>query len=368
MIKRVPDIFFYNPTCEYAIANGSPSWQPNKLLQKMESNMATLPMFFAEQNDFVLVDRIPSESFLENFCMLGLSVPDFITKEDAFSQTDFLNIPKGKLCPWGWSPSVHRLLHVFKNSCSAEFQNSPVFNWKPELKDFYSRRFSMSVLESFISEYHSEITIPKGLTGEICYRIDQLEMLLGKWGKLMVKTPLSSSGRGLQPVTITPVHPKVWEKVLGIIGEQGFVVAEPLLNKVADMAFEFEMKDKKIEFVGFSHFITDKNGRYLGNYLNGMPEEYNDQLKYFIESASNKIVPQLISILQKTQLSSYYEGFFGVDTLIFSDETGCLKINPCLEINLRRNMGLLALTLNTLIDEGKKAIFSTFYSLESNFQ
>ena len=183
----------------------------------------------------------------------------------------------------------------------------------------------------------------------------------------MIKAPWSSSGRGLQPITKTPVHPKVWEKINGIITDQGYVMVEPLLNKAFDLAFQFEMKKEKIKYLGVSNFITDKKGQYQGNFLNGLPLDLPFQLTEFITSIPETILPPLIKILESSALAKLYEGNFGVDTLIFWDENKNLKINPCLEINVRQNMGLLSLQLEKLIYYGIKGIFSTYYDPRKSF-
>ena len=54
MTENLPDIYLFNPTCEYAVANGHTSWQPNRLLQKMEEDLGTLPLFFARPQDVIL--------------------------------------------------------------------------------------------------------------------------------------------------------------------------------------------------------------------------------------------------------------------------------------------------------------------------
>ena len=46
------NIFYFNPTCELAIANGSFSYMPPRLLRDFEQDCASLPFLFASPNDF----------------------------------------------------------------------------------------------------------------------------------------------------------------------------------------------------------------------------------------------------------------------------------------------------------------------------
>jgi hypothetical protein len=351
----------FNPTCEYAVANGNESWQPNMLLQKMESDLAILPLFFTQPNDYVLVDSYPTGGYISELLELELQLPEFILKNKAFLQTKFINTPKGKLLPWGWSPAAHKLLKPLKKSCSIDFLTSPVSTWKPEYRDLYSKKFAREILIEISNHIESQIIIPTELQSSICTSPTEIEKLLKQWGKLMIKAPWSSSGRGLQPITKTPVHPKVWEKLKGIINEQGYLIVEPFLNKVMDLALQFELKNKKVTYIGVSRFITDKKGKYMGNCLNGYADSTAPEVRYFADSIPEKILAPLITVIESSKLALWYEGFFGVDTLIFQDKNKQLRINPCLEINVRQTMGTLSLQLEKLVHPDKKAIFRTFY-------
>ncbi len=361
MTTGLPDIYFYNPTCEYAVANENISWQPNLLLQKMEADLAILPLYLSSNNDYILVDSIPSSNFLEYIFRLNISHPTFITKKEALHNKNFLNIQKNKLLPWGWSPAAHKLLEPLKKNCSENFTLSPVSRWRKESKELYSKNFAKEIQQRIRGEIEPEIRLPEEMQTQTCTTKEEIEHLLTRWEKLMTKAPWSSSGRGLQPITKTPVHPKVWEKIMGVIQEQGTIMVEPYLNKVMDLALQFEMKNGKIQFLGISRFITDKKGQYQGNFLNGFPDSLSSEVKMFANELPPKILSTLTKTLERSKLALFYEGFFGVDTLIFRDTDNKLKINPCLEINVRQNMGLLSLHLEKLIVPEKKGLYKTYY-------
>ncbi len=362
MILNVkPDIYFFNPTCEYAVGNGSPNWQANRLLQQMEADLDLLPMLFATSKDAVLVENIPSLQHLELFQKLGIQIPEFILKKEAFLNSVVLSRSWNSVKPWGWSPAAHKLLTPFKKYCSEDFKKSPVFNWRDEYRELYSKKFSLGILKRLLLEFPNENFIDKDQTASVCYQKEDVEKLIAKWNNLMIKAPWSSSGRGLQPITKTPVHPKVWEKLLGIIKEQGYAMAEPLLNKKLDIAFQFKAEKQKIFFVGISNFKADSNGRYLGNHLNGLPDSIDPDVLTFAQFVPQIIVEPLIHVLESSDIARNYEGYFGVDALIYEDQIGKLKINPCLEINLRYNMGLLSIYLEQLLVPGVKGLYKTWY-------
>jgi hypothetical protein len=276
-------------------------------------------------------------------------------------------MPKNKLLPWGWSPAAHKFLSQFKQSCSVEFRQSPVFNWNTVHREITSRKFAAGILKKLQAILNTDYILPVELIPKVCTCQKDFENAIQQWGNLMVKAPWSSSGRGLQPITKTPVHPKVWEKVMGIVKEQGYAIAEPYLNKVLDLAFQFELKKGKVEFLGISNFCTSKKGQYEGNRLNGLQKNIEKNVLEFVDFAVLEIRQPLINAIETSEMAMYYEGVFGVDTLIYSDENDTLKINPCLEINVRYTMGLLSLLLEKLIAQNKQGVYRTYYQPGTSF-
>jgi hypothetical protein len=73
-----PDVYYFNPTCELAVANGSFSYMPPHLLQEMERDLSILPFAFAHESDIVLTDNPPSPDFKMRLQNAGFAVPKFI--------------------------------------------------------------------------------------------------------------------------------------------------------------------------------------------------------------------------------------------------------------------------------------------------
>jgi hypothetical protein len=367
MNDKLPNIYLFNPTCEYAVANGHSSWQPNRLLQKMEEDLGALPLYFANPNDVILVKKVPPPEFLAALKKINITPPRFLHLNEVVKNPEFISAPKDRLLPWGWSPAAHRLLKPLKPSCTEDFQTSPVANWKPEYREIYSKKFALELLQKLLPELPADKVLSPHLIPVVCFTKPEIENCIERWKKIMVKAPWSSSGRGLQKVTKTPVVEKVWEKLLGIINDQGYAIVEPLLEKVLDLAFEFDLQNGKASYLGISRFLTDDNGRYQGNLLNGWPLETNLEITAFAETLPGMILKPLVESIEESLLAKYYEGIFGVDMLIFRDETGNLRVNPCLEINVKQTMGWLSLKLENLILPNKKGVFKTFYNPKQSF-
>lgn len=365
--KSLSNIYLFNPTCEYATANGNSSWQPNKLLTKMEEDMATLPLFFAKADDIVLVKQIPPAGYTESLRLIGINPPHFYLLNSLSDNTGPVTKTAGWLLPWGWSPSAHRILSPLKQYCSEDFLNSPVSQWSSENRELYSKKFAVEVQKVIISKLPREIMPSKYLEPAICSREDEIMSLVQKWGKLIIKAPWSTSGRGIQPITKLPVVRKVWEKINGMIKQQGYVIVEPLLDKKSDMALQFKISGGKITYLGISRFFTDRKGQYQGNFLNGWPDHSDRETAFFVDSLPSVLTGPVIETLEASGLGKLYEGHFGVDTLIFCMDNHRLKVNPCLEINFRYNMGLLSLTLEKFIKSDKQGTFRIFYEKSKSF-
>jgi len=366
-MSSLPSVYFFNPTCEYAIANGSPNWQANQLLQSMEADLSVLPMYFATGSDIVLVHQLPPNEFFDEISQLLPELPKFVLKTEVNTNPTFTHPPKNELRPWGWSPAVHKFLEPLKPSCSAHFKRSPIANWHEKQRNLYARAFALNILKQIQQKKIADFILPEHLTPLVCTTQNDFEVAHSKWEQIMVKAPWSSSGRGLQPVTKTPVHAKVWEKLLGIVSEQGYAIAEPLLKKVADLALQFEISNREVRFLGISNFYTNNKGQYIGNWLNGLPENADKKLVEFMFTAIETIKPALIKTIENSELATYYEGVFGVDMLIYSNSDNSFGINPCLEINLRHTMGLLALQLEKLLYRDVQATFRIYYEQGKTF-
>lgn len=363
----LPDLYYHNPTCDFAIANGTVSWQPNRLLQLMERDTGNLPQYLCHPRDIVLVRQLPSERLRQVISDSGLNLPEFRLIHEAAEDPDFLSQARGSIRPWGWSPSAHAALEPFKISCSADFLNSPVAYWQQGFRPLYSRLTARDILVKILQEDELPELADPGTIPEICCTLREIEILVENRGPMMVKMPWSSSGRGLQPITTYPISRSVSQRLSGMLRDQGFVLAERLLSKICDLGFLYEITSGEIRFVGHSRFFTNEKGQYRGNYLNGYPTGKSREEQEFIRHAGKALPPIQTRALEKSGITSLYEGPCGIDTLIYRDSAGKLRIQPCLEINLRYTMGHVAARLEKHLAPGSKGIFSMYYQKENTF-
>jgi hypothetical protein len=362
-----PDIFLFNPTCDFATANNTVSWQPNLLLQQMEREMGNLPQFLCKPGDIVLVQELPSSELLDKLKDAGFTLPSFLSVDKVLTSPSCLNGMLGNLRPWGWSPAVHHLLQPIKPLCQREFSESPIAEWKPAHRTLFSRETARELLKNMLTHMGKVHFIDVDFLPQACSSPDEVDQLTKKWGKIMVKMPWSSSGRGLQAVTRIPVHPSVKQRISGMLRSQGQVFVEPLHKKIQDLGFLYDITSEGIKFLGCSRFFTTLQGQYRGNYLNGYPPDTSPELKTFLIMAENTLPEIHLQALSDMKIRELYEGPLGIDTLIFENKDGSYVINPCLEINWRYTMGHVALQLERHIESGSTGTFYTYHCKEKPF-
>jgi hypothetical protein len=365
----LPDIYYYNSTCELAIANGDPNYQPPQLLKSFECELGVLPMYFAKEHDIILVEKAPPSSFFENIVNAGFITPGFLNIEDALQNNGFLNSQKNFLFPWGWSPAVHKKLGLFKGNCSDLFKKSPVSQWSEEQKHIFSKKAAVEILKDVLTQNSKSWLPPISELPEVCTSHESIEKLQRRWGKVVVKSPWSGSGRGLQFLRQGEYNQTNRQVISGFFNQQGYVLAGPWYDKIADLSFHFYTKGGgDVDYCGQASFITDNAGRYQGNYLSPLPEDMSDELKGFLGDKIPELGEMLQEAIKNSMLSTSYYGWMGVDVILYKDERGELKIQPCLEINCRFNMGAMTLKLREHIAEGSFGEWRIDYGKKGSFK
>ncbi|MBR1667110.1 MAG: hypothetical protein IJ693_02395 [Bacteroidaceae bacterium] len=149
------------------------------------------------------------------------------------------------------------------------------------------------------------------------------------------KSPWSSSGRGVFVTNTFDEHTR--KRLQGFLSSQGgFVVDRFYEDKVLDFAMEFFVhEDHAVEFLGYSVFATGEHGTYGYNDV----ESQEEMLRRI--DVDEALLQQLVDYHKEHLSKIAYHGPVGIDMLKTADGS----IHPCLEINLRMNMGILALLL-----------------------
>lgn len=353
------DLYIFHPTCELAVANGSPYYMAPAKLREFEANLASLMAFLADCNDFVVVRDAVSTEFIQYLNVAGFSPPLFI-KDNLLGNIDYTNnFPGGihRILPWGWSPVMH---HLFSGliKIANPLIASKYSEWKNIHKELFGRHSSLQILRQIVSDDSEGWMVQSSELALIVKRLDDIVLMQEPGGQLVVKSPWSSSGRGLQVLRENELNMTNIQVISGVLREQGFVLVEPWHNKLADISFQFFSNEKnEIEFLGITSFTTDKAGRFTSQNLHELSFDLSNEVKVFFNRHKESIVGKIRSKLSESSYATEYYGWLGVDTLIYRNVNGELVWHPCIEINCRFTMGAIALRLRRHLAEGSQAKF-----------
>ncbi len=363
----LPDTYFFNPTCEPAIANGSPYYTAPARLRKLENDLGYLPVWFGEGKDQVLVQGTVDSVYNLKMSNLGFKLPEILKLDKTLTNEEWINQPKGRLFPWGWSPAVYQLFKTVLPSYRNDFQQSAIATWQPIHKKLYSRLTGIELLNSMLEHLSSQWLPECSELPVVGTSLEQIYHEINRYERAVVKSPWSSSGRGLLLFPNADLKKKNDEVLSGMLNQQEFVTVEPWVDKVMDLSYQFYSSEGKISYKGRTIFETDQKGRYIRNFLTDAPDA-RFEVARFLEEHNSEVVSMLLSSLSKSDYTRFYEGWIGVDALIYRSVEGVLKFHPLVEINGRFTMGAIALKIREYLTPGSQGFMQIFYSKSTNFQ
>lgn len=347
-------IHFFNPGHEAAVLNGSPYYHAPANVLVMQCDLAFLPAWYAGEGDIVLTENALPEEFLHYYHDLA----DW--KVAAIQQNNWRHelVSSTELALWGVSPQGIHLFEKINETFGSSFV-LPV--WDARIVGFSHREKARSYLLQLSQKYSF---IPDYLIPEFYTSLDAIEKLLNTHPgvRFLAKAPFSSSGRGLLWLPEDVLTQTERQILHGFIRRQGAVSIEYVLKRKCDFAMEFFCDGKDdCRFIGYSLFDTSSKGNYTGNRI-------LSQETIFQHLSSRIPLEQLEGIKQSfleffsEDISSFYKGYVGVDMMIYDDHgTECL--HPCVEINLRSNMGMLCIELQRkYIHPDAQGIFQVEYA------
>ncbi|QZT37734.1 hypothetical protein K5X82_02280 [Halosquirtibacter xylanolyticus] len=337
-------IYIFSATNELEIANGLHSYTPAKHLRDFERDLSFLPYYFGEEGDILLMEQKPSDKFIESLKVLHLPNIRIHSMQETQQMLASKTInSKQKLAPWGWSPRMHHKLDSLKRHISLHpFEQK----WETSYKEVYSRVFARDILKTLLSNStQKKIYIDKNDIPMVITKRDEVHQHFQQHGNIVVKTPLSSSGRGMIFLHDDKIHDTYNQWIDGALKTHGYLMVEKKVNKLYDLSLHFEVKNNQIDYLGQASFFTLENGQYEGNNLQPFPEEMEDQQKEFVQNHIKQCVEDLLSAFYIHNLTNIYQGIIGVDLLLLKDAKGNMRLQPCLEMNMRYNMGTVTLAL-----------------------
>ena len=331
-------LHIFNPEHDIALANGMRLVTPPHAARQLKHDLGFIPAFWANEGDVVLVDDAGHAErayqrvrpiIAKHFMKI---LPDVIFSEYA----DVKNIMVNHIDPWGWDYSLYAKL-LNEGVCNeAQLPSKSVI---ASIMNLSHRRTSAKQLALMLT-----VANTTGKSVE-CDSLDKVYQLMAEYnGKMVVKAPWSSSGRGVRFVEHY-VNDTTKRWITNTLAKQKSVMVEPYYRRVMDFGMEFNSRgDGHADYLGLSLFST-ANGAYTGNVI--APEQRKrEMLSRYVTADQLDKIKNIVCNTGFAALTSRYEGPFGIDMMIVAGNDGNgFMLHPCVEINLRRTMGHLALAL-----------------------
>jgi hypothetical protein len=361
-------LLIYNPSNDMALAAGVRQYTPTKPIVEMERRQACFPEEWAETGDVVLTDW-------EH------------TNYEALTRTAGTELIPA---PWGWSASIKHRLSKFGVPERLMPSDDQLIKWR----ELSSRSFAAAYIQTFLAEWekssigpmhtndahlhNNEMAFPPLVGNYMRYYSDAFNFINASHPHpFIIKSPWSSSGRGIfvvQPTSTGPCdkphslqqagnHPsghkndaicneshvidaKTASRLHSLVDKYGGFLMDVFYEKTLDWALEYQIHENgTVNFLGYSVFDALENGRYGGNIIASQAD-----LKMRIaEAIGTPRAPETIDALQQLHakhlqdnLSGVYQGYVGIDLMVVQTASG-KAIHPCVEINLRMTMGIVAI-------------------------
>lgn len=314
-------LHLFNPENDQALADGGFSYCAPPAAMCIARDLATLPLWYAAYDDAVVLPGVVHCEYYNEMSAL-FSLPKVYKPS---MQQDITS-----LVPWGWSA---QMLHRFK-SMGFDSGLLPADECIEAIRNLSNRKLTIEISKSL-----RNVGIDTPSQPQYFDNIADVVSFVENCDRCVVKAPWSGSGKGIM-WGIGKAEAPLVNFCKGIIRRQGGVIVEHFLNAKQEFAMEFLAGEDGVEFFGYSLF-TAENGAYSGNLLcsNG---EIERKLSQFIPvGILAKVKDELCGIMQSLLAGSGYRGYFGVDMMIYDNGDGC-RLNPCMEVNLRMNMGVVA--------------------------
>ena len=337
----------FNPEHDMALAANLANFTAPHAGRQLRCDLGFLPVLWAREGDLVLVDDVvQAERGLKRLVPLLSKMP---TSRLPWADVS-LACGKRLVCPelvtrvepWGWDAALRsRLLRL-----GVAEGLLPTTEGLATIRRLSHRRLAAGLLRGLREGLSAD---GARLVGEAyeCENADVAARYVSRWPRTVLKAPWSSSGRGLRFVSDVSAC-RGW---LGnLLQRQGCVMAEPYYNKVKDFGMEFVSDGHgRVAYLGLSLFHT-RNGAYTGNVL-ATEARKREAIGRYVPTGLLDRVQEAVCLLAGEALSDGYEGPFGVDMMVVAqDDARGFALHPCVEVNLRRTMGHVALALTRLLN------------------
>ncbi len=252
--------------------------------------------------------------------------------QDCAAIMEWIADKEKRITPWGWNPYIRKRLSL-KGIPDEELPSSREI---AQIRELSHRKVALEANEYI----HNHIQSPyiERVDIIVAHDLSAIADILKKWHNAVAKAPLSGSGKGLRWLRDCEfsVQDAGWCK--RTITRQGYVMVERRHRVIQDFAMLFHI-GKDVSFEGYSLFFTD-NATYKSNLL-APDHAIASILSSYFPNGPLEDIRDCLTCFLKMRFCGHYTGYTGVDMFVYDDGDG-YRVQPCVEINVRMTMGLLA--------------------------
>lgn len=317
-------LYLFAPENDMALAFGGKYYTPTPVARGISHDLSQLPLWYAaEPCAEVLSAQVIDTDRAALLETLGITAR-CVTRS---------SVATARCIPWGWSAyMVERLARAGIDRALLPDEKAIA-----TLRELSSRATTRTILQALSQ---AEMGYPLPPLPQILRSESEVQTYVESQCATMLKSPWSSSGRGVWAVRNG--YDSVTARNAGnIIRRYGYIMGEQLQDKVTDMAMEFYSDGTRVSFAGYSLFETDARNAYQGNILAHDSDIENILLRSIDIDTLHRTRHALESILTNL-IAPHYTGYMGVDMILYRNEAGKVLLHPCIELNLRMSMGMVA--------------------------
>ena len=315
-------LHLFNPSHDDALADGTPYYCSSEAARTLEARLWAMPSLWASRGDVIVRPKGVSTD----------GAPFLTSDAEWVDECDLHKVNPDKVEVWGWDAQV--VFRLQRAGISPHLL--PSAESLARIRQLSSRRLSVELLQRIRQD------LPQTIGASLwCESDESVWQFVETHRRVVAKAPWSTSGRGIFLLEPNASHsPR--GRVSRIIRRQGGIEIEPYYDRVADFALEFYADTSGVQYQGISLFLTHSGGAYAGNLIahpDRLMQCFPEHLRPLLDDVI-RVLPLRLSEL----LGTDYVGHLGVDMMLVQAEEG-IKLHPCVEVNLRRTMGHVALDL-----------------------
>lgn len=316
----------FNPEHDLALAFGGTNYTPPPMARLLRRDLQMLPAWISQQNDFILSQNPEIDNNWISIINSRYNIGARTTFISNISQFDCIK-------PWGWNLFLKRRLSLD----GAKESTLPTENDIDNIRRLSHRRISIDIHRIFLEKMpHLQDNTPMEF-----HQMEEVLDFARKYPNAYTKAPWSSSGKGIyRALDISGLDFTRW--CSGIIKRQGSIMCEKPLDSILDFAMEFYCDKGNTSFIGYSIFNNDSHCSFSDGLLMSTSHLHNKILSIFDDEYTLLSVRNCAIEILNTLVAPYYNGYAGIDMMIYKDHTGARQINPCIELNLRTTMGVVS--------------------------